>query len=59
MTISDVYKDYIKEGKSQKESAKICLSILTSGLIDASDDETYNRLINEFISSIWFLFFRK
>ena len=49
MTISDVYKDYIKEGKSQKESAKICLSILTSGLIDASDDENYNRLINEFI----------
>ena len=49
MTISDVYKDYIKEGKSEKKSAKICLSILTSGLIDASDDETYNRLINEFI----------
>ena len=50
MTISEVYKDYVEKGKTEDEAAGICLGILTSGLIDATDEETYERLKQEFIN---------
>ena len=51
MTISDVYKEYVEEkGKTEDEAAGICLGILTSGMIDATDEETYARLKQEFIN---------
>ena len=57
MTISEVYKEYVEKGKTEDEAAGICLGILTSGMIDATDDETYERLKQEFInkqeSNIW------
>ena len=50
MTISDVYKEYIEEkGWTEDEAAGVCLGIMTSGLIDATDEETYSRLKQEFI----------
>ena len=57
MTISEVYKEYVEKGKTEDEAAGICLGILTSGMIDATDEETYKRLKQEFInkqeSNIW------
>ena len=50
MTISEVYKEYVEKGKTEDEAAGICLGILTSGMIDATDDETYERLKQEFIN---------
>ena len=50
MTISEVYKDYVEKVKTEDEAAGICLGILTSGLIDATDEETYERLKQEFIN---------
>ena len=49
MTISDYYKECLEEGLSKDEASGRCLGILTSGLIDASDEETYSRLKREFI----------
>ena len=49
MTISDYYKECLEEGLSKDEASGRCLGILTSGLIDASDEETYSRLKHEFI----------
>ena len=50
MTIAEVYKEYIDEkGWTEDEAAGLCLGIMTSGLIDASDTETYARLKQEFI----------
>ena len=50
MTIAEVYKEYIDEkGWTEDEAAGVCLGIMTSGLIDASDTETYTRLKQEFI----------
>ena len=51
MTIAEVYKEYIDEkGYTEDEAAGVCLGIMTSGLIDASDGETYARLKREFIN---------
>jgi len=51
MTIAEVYKEYIDEkGYTEDEAAGVCLGIMTSGLIDASDCETYERLKREFIN---------
>ena len=51
MTISEVYKEYVDEkGWTEDEAAGVCLGIMTSGLIDASDEETYTRLKQEFIN---------
>jgi len=51
MTIADVYREYINEkGYTEDEAAGLCLGIMTSGLIDASDEETYTRLKQEFIN---------
>ena len=51
MTIAEVYKEYIDEkGYTEDEAAGVCLGIMTSGLIDASDEETYTRLKREFIN---------
>ena len=51
MTISDVYKECTEEkGWTEDEAAGLCLGIMTSGLIDASDTETYARLKQEFIN---------
>ena len=49
MTIAEVYKEYVDEGWTEDEAAGLCLGIMTSGLIDASDTETYERLKQEFI----------
>ena len=50
MTISEVYKEYIDEkGWTEDESAGLCLGIMSSGLIDATDTATYARLKQEFI----------
>ena len=50
MTISEVYKEYVRDGMNKDKAAGICLGIMTSGLIDASDEETYSRLKQEFIN---------
>jgi len=51
MTIADVYREYINEkGYTEDEAAGLCLGIMTSGLIDASDEETYSKLKQEFIA---------
>ena len=50
MTIAEVYKEYIDEkGYTEDEAAGLCLGIMSSGLIDATDTETYTRLKREFI----------
>ena len=49
MTISDYYKECINKGITEDDAAGLCLGIMTSGLIDASDTETYARLKQEFI----------
>ena len=51
MTISEVYKEYVEKGKTEDEAAGICLGILTSGMIDATDEETYASLKQEFIAN--------
>ena len=51
MTISEVYKEYVEKGKTEDEAAGICLGILTSGMIDATDEETYANLKQEFIAN--------
>ena len=51
MTISDVYKEYVEEkGWTEDKAAGFCLGVMTSGLIDASNEETYARLKQEFIA---------
>ena len=51
MKISDVYKEYIEEkGWTEDEAAGLCLGIMSSGMIDATDEETYARLKQEFIA---------
>ena len=40
MTISDVYKEYVRDGMNKDKAAGICLGIISGGLIDATDDET-------------------
>ena len=50
MTISEVYHELIEEGKTKNKAAEICLGVMTSGLIDATDEETYERLKQEFIN---------
>ena len=51
MTISDVYKEYIEEkGWTEDEAAGLCLGIMSSGMIDATDGETFARLKQEFIA---------
>jgi hypothetical protein len=50
MKISEVYKKYVKDGMNKKQAAGICLGVITGGMIDATDDETYSRLIQEFVN---------
>ena len=50
MTISDVYKEYVRDGMNKDKAAGICLGIISGGLIDATDDETYSKLKQEFIA---------
>ena len=51
MTISDVYKEYVEEkGWTEDEAAGLCLGIMSSGMIDATDGESYARLKQEFIN---------
>ena len=50
MTISEVYKDYVEKGKTEDEAAGICLGIISGGLIDATDEETYSTMKQEFIN---------
>ena len=51
MTISDVYKEYIEEkGWTEDKAAGLCLGIMSSGMIDATDEESYARLKQEFIA---------
>ena len=51
MTISEVYKEYVEEqGWTKDEAAGICLGIISGGLIDATDDETYSTMKQEFIN---------
>ena len=51
MKISEVYKEYVDEkGWTEDDAAGLCLGIMTSGLIDATDTETYTRLKQEFIN---------
>ena len=51
MTISDVYKKYVEEkGWTEDKAAGICLGIISGGLIDATDEETYTRMKQEFIN---------
>ena len=50
MKISEVYEDYVSRGYTKDEAAGICLGVMTSGLIDATDEETYERLKQEFIN---------
>ena len=45
MTISEVYHELIEEGKTKNKAAEICLGVMTSGLIDATDEETYERMM--------------
>ena len=49
MTISDYYKDCLSEGLTKDEASSRCLGIISGGLIDATDEETYSRLKHEFI----------
>ena len=50
MTISDIYKRCTEEGWDKDKAAGYCLGIMTSGLIDATDGESYTRLKQEFIA---------
>ena len=50
MKISEVYEDYVGRGYTKDEAAGICLGIMSGGLIDATDDETYSMLKQEFIN---------
>ena len=52
MKISDIYKECIDEGWSKDKTAGYCLGILTSGLIDATDEESYERLKQELINKM-------
>ena len=50
MTISDVYKEYVRDGMNKDKAAGICLGIISGGLIDATDEETYTTMKHEFIN---------
>ena len=50
MTISDVYKEYVRDGMNKEKAAGICLGIISGGLIDATDEETYSTMKQEFIN---------
>ena len=50
MKISDVYKEYVRDGMNKDKAAGICLGIISGGLIDATDEETYARMKQEFIN---------
>ena len=50
MTISDVYKEYVRDGMDKDNAAGICLGIISGGLIDATDEETYSTMKQEFIN---------
>ena len=50
MTISDVYKEYVRDGMDKDKAAGICLGIISGGLIDATDEETYSTMKQEFIN---------
>ena len=52
MSIKEVFKGYLKEGVNKNKAAEICLGILTSGLIDATDTETFNRIKKDFINKM-------
>ena len=50
MTISDAYKEYVRDGMDKDKAAGICLGIISGGLIDATDEETYSTMKQEFIN---------
>ena len=50
MTISEVYKEYVRDGMDKDKAAWICLGIISGGLIDATDEETYSTMKQEFIN---------
>ena len=50
MKISDVYKEYVRDGMNKDKAAGMCLGIISGGLIDATDEETYTRMKQEFIN---------
>ena len=50
MTISDVYKEYVRDGMHKDKAAGICLGIISGGLIDATDEETYSTMKQKFIN---------
>ena len=50
MKISEVYEDYVGRGYTKDEAAGICLGIISGGLIDATDEETYSTMKQEFIN---------
>ena len=52
MSIKEVFKGYLKEGVSENKASEICLGILTSGLIDATDTDTYNQMKKDFINKM-------
>ena len=52
MTIKEVFKSHLKKGVSEDKASEICLGILTSGLIDATDTETFSKIKKDFINKI-------
>ena len=52
MTIAEVYKEYVEDGWTEDEAAGLCLGIMSSGMIDATDEESYTRLKQEFINKM-------
>ena len=49
MKISEVYKEYIEEGKSKEEAAVICLDVMTTGFFAAIEEPYRTDAINDFI----------
>ena len=50
MTISDVYREYVKEGMTKREAAVMCLGIQTGGLFDAIEEPRRTEAIDYFIN---------
>jgi len=49
MKISEVYKEYIEEGKSKEEAAVICLDVMTTGFFASIEEPDRTDVINDFI----------
>ena len=49
-TISEAYKDFIKQGMPENKAARICLGVMTMGIFDAIEEPMRTDMVNDFIN---------